>query len=112
MVFAPLKDLLQNNLIDLCDSGVSGDLTMRKAQTWVLLTLGMGIASVSACSGRSSSKFLIRMLLSATFFSVAAVSAGCYFGTSHNQADLPTEISTPSDEVRVMLLTSDILLVD
>jgi len=63
VVLAPLENLLQDLLVDLtrchqyCDTDIWGKTRH---------TFGMGIGSVFAAPGRSSSKFLMRMERSAT----------------------------------------------
>ena len=64
MMVAPFKDLLEDGLVDL------RKLERAKAYRRTELTLGIGIASVTASSPISSSMFLIRMERSATARSV------------------------------------------
>lgn len=71
VVNAPLDNLVENGLVDLVDfgqliAGVSGGRSE--------LTLGMGIASVKACSPMSSIMFLMRMDRHATSLSAQCLS--------------------------------------
>ena len=69
MVDAPLDDFVKDGLIDLCDTLISCSGLTRCGE----FTLGMGMASVMACSPISSIMFLMSTERSATSRSVPGV---------------------------------------